>query len=104
MGYFGGDRPLIAMAPTLLHRNQPRFDRLAKWPLAVCDATPAAPASSRAVSARPSISTSSMLARPGSPISAPISASLDRLSTAATAIRMPFYKRPHGGATADAVA
>jgi len=63
MGYFGGDRPLIAMAPTLLHRNQPRFDRLAKWPLAVCDATPAAPASSRAVSARPSISTSSMLAR-----------------------------------------
>lgn len=43
-------------------------------------ATPAAAASSLAVNARPSMSASSMLARPGSPISAPISASLLCLS------------------------
>ena len=50
--------------------SRPAVDQPARWPLAVGGAMPPVSASSRAVSARPSISAVSMLARAGSPIRA----------------------------------
>jgi hypothetical protein len=47
-----------------------------KWPLAVCGVTPATPASSEAVNARPSIRACSFPARAGSPARAAISANI----------------------------
>src|SRR5215207_85843 len=63
--------------------SSPAAESRARWPLAVCGVTPAARASSLAVSARPPISAISMPARAGSPTSAAVSAKADVLNIGA---------------------